>query len=183
MLTQSLLVLLFAAGSHAIVCTPMLCENVEQPELNCQGEVIKGGGFCGCTDVCAGVDGEACELPVKPALALLGVSRSPRCSDGYECVKAQSDSDLSFMPLLSSKGVCRPKVVPTTRRAYTQCEQTRMLRMISFAIWKGQWTPKCFTDGRFQPKQCDNTGACFCVTPEDGEVIVGSKKQSTNVQC
>ena len=55
MLKSALLVSLLVAGSYAIVCTPEICENVEQEELNCQGDVIGGGGFCGCTDVCAGV--------------------------------------------------------------------------------------------------------------------------------
>ena len=43
-------------------------------------------------------------------------------------------------------------------RPQSKCEQTRMVRMISFAIWKGQWTPNCYPNGDFKPKQCDNTG-------------------------
>ena len=41
--------------SSAIVCTPELCSGATQPLLDCQGGIIKNGGFCGCTDVCAKV--------------------------------------------------------------------------------------------------------------------------------
>jgi hypothetical protein len=40
----------------------------------------------------------------------------------------------------------------------TKCQQIRQLRMISFAIWRGQWTPKCDALGNFQAEQCDNIG-------------------------
>ena len=50
--------LALVAASQAIVCTPELCRGVQQKELNCQGELIKNGGFCGCTDICAGVSRE-----------------------------------------------------------------------------------------------------------------------------
>lgn len=39
----------------AYVCTPDMCVGVEQANLTCPGSVIKGGGFCGCTDTCAKV--------------------------------------------------------------------------------------------------------------------------------
>ena len=55
MLPTGLVLTLLVAGSYAIVCTPEICENIEQEELNCEGNVLAGGGFCGCTDVCAGV--------------------------------------------------------------------------------------------------------------------------------
>ena len=48
--------------------------------------------------------------------------------------------------------------IVSSAKTLSKCEQTRRLRMISFAIWRGQWTPRCYPDGRFQPKQCDNTG-------------------------
>ena len=41
--------------SSAMVCLPEMCDSVTQPLLNCKGAVIKNGGFCGCTDVCAKV--------------------------------------------------------------------------------------------------------------------------------
>ena len=40
----------------------------------------------------------------------------------------------------------------------TKCQQIRQLRMISFAIWRGQWIPKCDALGNFQAEQCDNIG-------------------------
>lgn len=55
MWTSAVILSVLVAGSWAIVCTPEMCAGVEQEKLNCQGEVIKGGGFCGCSDVCAGV--------------------------------------------------------------------------------------------------------------------------------
>ena len=48
-------ILSLIAVSSAIVCTPELCSNAHKQELNCPGKVIKNGGFCGCTDVCAKV--------------------------------------------------------------------------------------------------------------------------------
>ena len=44
------------AVSEAIVCTPQLCGMVKSAPLQCKGSVIKGGGFCGCTDACAKVN-------------------------------------------------------------------------------------------------------------------------------
>lgn len=43
------------AVACALVCTPEICEGITQPILTCKGGIIKGGGFCHCTDVCAKV--------------------------------------------------------------------------------------------------------------------------------
>lgn len=42
-------------ASEALVCTPELCGMIKAAPLQCKGSIIKGGGFCGCTDACAKV--------------------------------------------------------------------------------------------------------------------------------
>ena len=44
------------------------------------------------------------------------------------------------------------------RRDLTQCQQIYELRMISFVMYQGMWTPKSDANGNFEPVQCDNTG-------------------------
>ena len=43
----------------------------------------------------------------------------------------------------------------------TLCEQRRIAAMISMIVYKGQWFPKCDTQGLFMPEQCDNTGLLY----------------------
>lgn len=54
---MKLIVLIFGcfAASKALVCTPELCGMIKAAPLQCKGSIIKGGGFCGCTDACAKV--------------------------------------------------------------------------------------------------------------------------------
>lgn len=54
---MKLIVLIFGcfAASEALVCTPELCGMIKAAPLQCKGSIIKGGGFCGCTDACAKV--------------------------------------------------------------------------------------------------------------------------------
>ena len=40
----------------------------------------------------------------------------------------------------------------------TLCQQKRIQSMISLVVYRGQWFPKCDTQGLFMPEQCDNTG-------------------------
>lgn len=49
------LILGYFAVGEALVCTPQLCEMVKNTPLQCKGSIVKGGGFCGCTDSCAKV--------------------------------------------------------------------------------------------------------------------------------
>lgn len=53
------------------------------------------------------------------------------------------------------------------RRDLTQCQQMYQLRMISFVIYQGMWTPKCDAEGKFEPVQCDNTGKFLLIGPSD----------------
>ncbi|KAK3746541.1 hypothetical protein RRG08_007599 [Elysia crispata] len=77
-----LLVCLLIQVSRAIVCTKQLCDGVQQPPLNCAGNIIKNGGFCGCTDVCAKVKGEPCG-PTE--LFLRSPSPPIPCDTGLSC--------------------------------------------------------------------------------------------------
>ena len=54
---KTVICLMFVGYTTAIVCTPQLCESIQQnaKPLECKGAVVKGGGFCGCGDACAKV--------------------------------------------------------------------------------------------------------------------------------
>lgn len=54
---------------------------------------------------------------------------------------------------------CSSKKRQTLKK--TKCQQMRDIRMISFVVWKGMWTPKCDALGNFMPEQCDNTRKWF----------------------
>ncbi|KAJ8298680.1 hypothetical protein KUTeg_022740 [Tegillarca granosa] len=91
----------FAAVSSAIVCTPELCQNVKQEPLNCQGSIIQKGGFCGCTDACAKVEGELCQ-----ATYMFGIIPAGSCDKGLTCIQ-QSHDHIAF-----GRGTC-VKTEPT----------------------------------------------------------------------
>lgn len=55
-----LLSLLVITASAFIVCPKYACKDVQQPDLNCEGSVLKNAGWCGCTDVCARVIRASC---------------------------------------------------------------------------------------------------------------------------
>ena len=62
MLYLSILVACLAA-TNAMVCFKGICDDIKKPDaLQCSGGIIKNGGFCGCSDVCAKVrDSFFCE--------------------------------------------------------------------------------------------------------------------------
>ncbi|XP_061169694.1 nidogen-2-like [Saccostrea echinata] len=166
------LILGYISVSEAIVCTPQLCENIKIAPLQCKGSIIKGGGFCGCTDACAKQEGESCDLPSRPHL--FGMIPSAPCDDGLECTSPISENH-SIMRL--GKGVCSTsrKSRKTRSQTYTPCQQMYMQRSISMVIWNGWYLPKCDGEGNFEAEQCDNTGHCFCVTPHKGQTIENTK--------
>ena len=56
MLSVGLILSVFVASSYGLIaCTPNICDGIDKGVLNCEGDKIEGGGFCGCTDTCAGV--------------------------------------------------------------------------------------------------------------------------------
>ncbi|GFS11284.1 cystine knot toxin [Elysia marginata] len=67
--------------SLAIVCPPNFCDGVKQPLLDCKGGIINGGGFCGCTDICARVHGEDCDVNT-----FLGMPNTAQCDEGLTCI-------------------------------------------------------------------------------------------------
>lgn len=168
-----LVVATLVGTSAAIVCTPLLCEGASQPVLHCPGGTIKGGGFCGCTDACAKVEGQVCQAEYVHSMLPAGT-----CDLGLYCQKLEN--------MVFGRGVCvqnrpavdlglhRQLVVRETVPHRTKCEQMRITAMITMVIWAGKWTPKCDAEGNFLPQQCDVSGHCFCVT-SDGAVIDGTK--------
>ncbi|XP_069133888.1 insulin-like growth factor-binding protein 2 [Argopecten irradians] len=158
----------------AIVCTPELCQGVDKDApLNCAGSVIKNGGFCGCTDACAKVEGEACQ-----AIYMFGLLPAGRCDDGLECVHANTEHSRLGV------GTCQKKQDSTRSldgHAQTACEQKRAFQQISFVMFVGQWMAKCDANGNFQPKQCDNQQKCFCVDIHSGNLL--TERQLGDVDC
>jgi len=156
-------------ASMAMVCLPEMCDNVKQPLLDCKGGVVKGGGFCGCTDVCAMTEGEPCQ-----ATLMFGMVPKGQCDEGLQCVQTAGRA--------LGMGTC---VKPQVRRQLTvdaggnhqktKCEQMKLTSMISMVVYKGQWFAKCDALGNFLPMQCDNTRHCFCVDQE------GVKQEDTYV--
>ncbi|XP_067655753.1 uncharacterized protein [Haliotis asinina] len=146
----------------AIVCTPDICDGVEKTPLTCPGSVIEGGGFCGCTDSCAKVEGDLCE---KSPL-LLGPLSHDECDTGLVC-----DSVGSSLLALLGKGKC---VRDTQRKRFvldgteTECERMSYVQQMTMRYWPSKWTPACDDDGNFTPMQCDASGSCFCVNATGG---------------
>ncbi|KAJ8298677.1 hypothetical protein KUTeg_022737 [Tegillarca granosa] len=108
------------------------------------------------------------------------VDESTKMLGHVDCSSSSSSSD-------EVKVVEREEqtAIETTTRAQTKCEQMRAIRMISFVIWKGMWTPNCDAEGKFLPEQCDNTlieEHCFCVDAITGEVDE-STKMLGHVDC
>ncbi|XP_033752478.1 nidogen-2-like [Pecten maximus] len=160
--------------ASAIVCTPELCQGVDRDTpLNCAGSVIKNGGFCGCSDICAKVEGEACQ-----STYMFGMIPAGRCDDGLECVHDTSEHSRLGV------GSCQMKQDSARSldgHAQTACEQMRAVQQISFVIYTGQWMAKCDVMGNFQPKQCDNQNKCFCVDIKSGSLL--TERQLGDVDC
>ncbi|ESO86071.1 hypothetical protein LOTGIDRAFT_235647 [Lottia gigantea] len=160
------------ASTQAIVCAPFLCNGATFDATQCKGGVIKDGGFCRCTDACAKVEGEMCQLE----RAIFGGVPLGDCDNGLKCTSG-SDGHNPF-----GRGVCAKDVTKrSVGSSRTECEQKRISAMISMAIWQGKWTPRCDTDGNFFPHQCDNTGSCFCVEKISGKIL--TTKSRDNVPC
>ncbi|XP_067655754.1 thyroglobulin-like [Haliotis asinina] len=156
----------------AIVCTPDMCDGVEKTPLTCPGSVIEGGGFCGCTDSCAKVEGDLCE---KSPLLLWPLSHD-ECDTGLVC-----DSVGSSLLALLGKGKC---VRDTQRKRFvlddvTACQKMKIVKA-SQPTYSDKWIPKCDVNGAFESMQCDLAGRCFCVN--SAGQIQGSRVQG-KVTC
>ncbi|XP_041366769.1 uncharacterized protein LOC121381512 isoform X1 [Gigantopelta aegis] len=163
-LTKMKYFILFAAilvVGDTIVCLPELCASLKSNKpLVCKGSVIKNGGYCGCTDACAKVEGEGCQESFFRGVIPLG-----KCDTGLECVKQKH---VAF-----GRGVCAKK--ERKRAALTRCELMKRQNMMIMVVWSGQWVgPNCDANGNFLPEQCDRSGHCFCVT-QNGDVIKNTK--------
>ncbi|KAL5014122.1 hypothetical protein ScPMuIL_008392 [Solemya velum] len=167
------LLVAFVAVANAMVCLPNACDGVARVEMNCRGSVIKNGGFCGCTDLCAKIEGEQCTPPVFLGLSLSRAS----CDTGLECRRATTSTtgadQFSF--------TCAPVINTSERAVLTPCQQKRRMMQIILVIYKGMWTPRCDPEGAFLPEQCDNEGQCFCVD-QNGKTMDGTKVKG-NAQC
>ncbi|OWF52373.1 uncharacterized protein LOC110447855 [Mizuhopecten yessoensis] len=160
--------------ASALVCTPELCKGIDRDTpLHCAGSVIKNGGFCGCSDTCAKVEGEACQ-----ATNMFGMIPAGRCDDGLECVHLAAEHSRLGL------GQCQKKQVSSRSldvHAQTRCEQMRAVQQISFVIYQGQWMAKCDAMGNFEPQQCDNQNKCFCVDIKTGVLL--TERQLGQVFC
>ncbi|KAL3856152.1 hypothetical protein ACJMK2_010940 [Sinanodonta woodiana] len=179
---QMLHLVFFAAASfavgHAIVCTTELCQLMGvQSEIHCKGSIIKGGGFCGCSDACAKVEGEICQH--GPSI-FHGMPPAGTCDTGLVCRRPNPGTD-GTSTLRLDLGVCVRDEAATdkTARAVSSvrslCEQNRIRAMISMVVYRGKWIPLCDAEGLFMPMQCDNTHHCFCVDAHTGKVDESTK--------
>ncbi|OWF52371.1 hypothetical protein KP79_PYT18539 [Mizuhopecten yessoensis] len=151
-------------GAASALCGPETCAVVGPSlPLNCKGTIIKNGGYCGCYDVCAKQAGESCQA--RPGLD--GRSTYGTCEPGLICVPHGEMVSLGY-------GRCH---IPRTTRWLTSmthntpCEQMRRARLLSMAVWQGEWTPVCDALGNFYTHQCDNKGQCFCVETHSGKML------------
>merc|ERR1712136_486085 len=142
---RAAVVLCLMGLSSAIVCTPELCEGVTQPLLSCQGGIIKQGGFCGCTDVCAKVEGEHCQAELTFGLSV----SAGTCDSGLHCVREEH--------LASGMGVCRrmhhdidlgykpdhhhKRQLGSTSKPQTLCQRMRLSSMISMVVYGASGSP------------------------------------------
>ncbi|XP_033752479.1 nidogen-2-like [Pecten maximus] len=160
-----ILALVIIGAASALECGPETCAVVGLSlPLNCKGTVIKNGGFCGCYDVCAKQAGESCQA--RPGLD--GRSTYGTCEPGLICVPHGEMVSLGY-------GRCHiprtPRFLNTLMSHNTPCEQQRRARLMSMAVWRGQWVPVCDSQGNYVPHQCDNIGQCFCVETHSGKML------------
>ncbi|KAK3580812.1 hypothetical protein CHS0354_025157 [Potamilus streckersoni] len=179
---QMLHLVFFAAASfavgNAIVCTTELCQLMGvQTEIHCKGSIIRGGGFCGCSDACAKVEGEICQH--GPSF-FRGMPPAGTCDTGLVCNRPDPGTD-GANTLRLDLGVCvrdetsTDKTARAVSPARSLCQQMRIHTLISMVVYRGQWTPLCDADGLFMPMQCDNTNHCFCVDVHTGKVDESTK--------
>ncbi|CAL1541707.1 unnamed protein product [Lymnaea stagnalis] len=77
------LVMAFCTTTDAVVCATNFCELADcAPITNCNGKVVKNGGFCGCCDLCVTVlkPGDTCFY-----LFMSGMPSTVTCPDHYHC--------------------------------------------------------------------------------------------------
>lgn len=175
MLRYILSLCVLAKLSLAIVCPPNFCDSVQQPLLDCRGGIIKGGGFCGCTDICARVHGEDCQVDT-----FLGIPNTAQCDEGLTCTPFLLEGSATGHKcinnsLLGEDGTSNLFVSRRGLNCQTTCQRKSLMCTISMVVYEGQWFAKCDLEGNFHPEQCDNTGHCFCVNTLTGEIQEGSK--------
>nr|KAG5691956.1 hypothetical protein BaRGS_011347 [Batillaria attramentaria] len=139
MLSLVVVLALTSPLASAIVCLPEMCESVTQHLLDCKGGIIKNGGFCGCTDVCAKVklmEGEICQ-----AEHMFGMIPQGTCDSGLHC---QKQDHMAFGTGLCVKSPPDVDLMPThpakrqLAAGKTRCEQMRLSSMISMVVYEGQ---------------------------------------------
>ncbi|VDI83982.1 Hypothetical predicted protein, partial [Mytilus galloprovincialis] len=109
-----------------------------------------------------------------PKCDALGNFMPEQCDNTGKCFCVSAvDGVVDESTKVLGSAECSSKKRQTLKK--TKCQQMRDIRMISFVVWKGMWTPKCDALGNFMPEQCDNTKHCFCVDAVDGTVDVSTK--------
>ncbi|XP_046551921.1 nidogen-2-like [Haliotis rubra] len=155
---QFAVLVVFWGAANAIICIPGLCAYVKQVPLKCTGSIVKGGGFCGCVDICAKAEGEVCQARYENGIIPVG-----SCDTGLFCKEEHIG--------VYGAGTC---VKDTLKRsAMTKCERMAYVQMMTMRNWPSKWTPACDADGNFTPLQCNFSGFCFCVNSTTGDIQTG----------
>ncbi|XP_006821660.1 uncharacterized protein LOC100371432 [Saccoglossus kowalevskii] len=152
-----------------IICRSQQCpkETEDVPEgcymMPVEGQCCSTKLVCG--DVCP-YDKPLVQCTVNPCdNAVCHGYANVKCRASYcgGCT-AEFYDDLNNKVTCKSTDVCRSDIVKTTKR------RTEMI-------------PRCTFDGRYSPKQCDNTGACWCVDRTGEEISHTYDNTGDRVTC
>ncbi|XP_032235803.2 uncharacterized protein LOC5510701 isoform X2 [Nematostella vectensis] len=143
--------------------------------------------YCGTDGDCAGDKkccsngcGRTCTSPVRQA-----------CPEGQPVVMCLRDPCESASCPANPMATCRPNYCGTCSAEFydernnkvnctsglTRCQRS-YLEAQSRGPLIGAYIPQCDKDGRYSALQCHgSTGYCWCVNPETGEELLGTRKQ------
>lgn len=164
-----------------MVCPPDVCDNVQKTPLNCAGGIIKGGGFCGCTDTCALVEHDAC----KPTnIFLLGVPSSAQCDTGLACMATNLEGHVSHQCVDPTKLAENNVMISKRSACDTACRKKSQQCTFSMVIYASQWLTDCDLEGNFKAHQCTRGGfgepqECFCVDRLSGQIDESTRIKMT----
>jgi len=158
------------AAAQAIVCPPNACASVNcatVTEANCLGEVVQGGGFCGCCDSCVSViaEGEKC----LPNLGLLGVPPTSKCGAGLHC-------DVTSL-------TCKARSLRAAQTCAERLHEIQTANNNGLPLL-GQFIPECEADGTYSAKQCHGS-VCYCADSTGANIghYAASIGEAQNMNC
>ncbi|KAK7482967.1 hypothetical protein BaRGS_00025744 [Batillaria attramentaria] len=187
MMLKVILVSLAISCASAIVCEPDICARVRCAAVTAEscanGNIVQGGGYCGCCDACVQTlaEGSSCLSTI-----LLGVPATATCDDGLICDPATHTCQ---KPSVLLQGVVKRQisVVPAGTTTALSCAQ-RVLQMQTASSnglpLLGQTIPKCAADGSYAPRQCEGS-VCYCVDPNGNQIpgYTANIGDSGNMDC